>query len=77
MGGGFPDLQHGLQAVVEALRAGDVVLYFPSEDIDADLQRIEACGGTILLPKTRAGEDHYLALFTDPNGARLGLAGSK
>ena len=76
LSGGFPDLRHGLQPVVEALRAGDVVLYFPSEDIEADLQRIEACGGTILLGKTRAGEGHYVALFSDPNGVRLGLAGS-
>ncbi len=77
VGGGFPDVQHGLQAIVEVLRVGDVVLYFPSEDIEADLQRITACGGTILLGKTRAGEDHYVALFTDPNGVRLGLAGGK
>jgi uncharacterized protein len=77
LGGGFPDLEHGLRAVVEVLRAGDVVLYFPSDDIEADLQRIEARGGTILLGKTQAGPEHYVALFTDPNGVRLGLAGSK
>jgi uncharacterized protein len=77
IGGGFPDLEHGLQPIVEAMRGGDAVLYFPSEDIEADLERITACGGKVLVPKTRAGEGHYVALFTDPGGVRLGLAGSK
>ena len=77
IGGGFPDLQEGLAAIREVLRAGDVVLYFPSEDIDADLRRIEAHGGSVLLGKTQASADHFIALFTDPNGVRLGLAGAK
>ncbi len=77
MSGGFPDLEQGLQAIREVLRPGDTVLYIPSEDIDADLRRIEALGGTILVPKTQAGEGHYVAIFADPNGARLGLAGGK
>lgn len=76
MSGGLPDLEEGLAPVREILRAGDVVLYLPSEDIEADLQKIEALGGTILLPKTEAGEGHYIALFADPNGVRLGLAGA-
>jgi predicted enzyme related to lactoylglutathione lyase len=75
--GGFSDLHEGLVPVREILRAGDVVLYFPSEDIEADLRQIEALGGTVLLHKTQAGEGHYVALFTDPNGVRLGLAGAK
>src|SRR3712207_2841563 len=50
MGGGFPDVEQGLPAVVARMRAGEAVLYFPSEDINADLQRIVACGGTILVP---------------------------
>jgi uncharacterized protein len=76
IGGGFPDLHEGLAPVRENLRAGDVVLYFPSEDIEADLRRIGALGGKVLVGKTQAGEGHYIALFTDPNGVRLGLAGA-
>jgi predicted enzyme related to lactoylglutathione lyase len=74
--GGFPDLNVnvGLRPVVEAFKPGDVVLYIPSTDIDADLRRVEALGGTVLVPKTQAGEGHWVALFADPNGARLGLS---
>jgi predicted enzyme related to lactoylglutathione lyase len=75
--GGFVDLVAGLEPVREVLKEGDVVLYLPSDDIDLDLKRIETLGGTILLPKTRANEGHYIAIFADPNGVRLGLAGAK
>jgi predicted enzyme related to lactoylglutathione lyase len=75
--GGFVDLKEGLSAVREKVRASDVILYLPSDDIEYDLQRVESLGGTVLVPKTLAGEGHYIALFTDPNGVRLGFAGSR
>ena len=77
IGGGFVDLKEGLSAVREKARASDVILYLPSDDIDLDLQRVVALGGTVLVPKTEAGDGHYIAMFTDPNGVRLGFAGSK
>lgn len=75
--GGFVDLKKGLKPVREKVIAGDVILYLPSEDIEADLRRVEELGGKVLVPKTKAGDGHYIALFADPNGVRLGLAGSK
>ena len=72
--GGFPDLKAGLHPVIDAFKPGDVVLYVPSNDIDADLKRIEAMGGNVLVPKTKAGEDHWVAIFSDPNGVRMGLS---
>lgn len=77
IGGGFVDLKEGLTAVREKVRRNDVILYFPSEDIETDLRRVEALGGTVLVPKTEAGSGHYIALFADPNGVPLGFAGSK
>ncbi len=75
--GGFVDLEASLVRGREVVRAGDVILYLPSDDIDADLQRIESLGGTIIMPKTYAGKGQFVALFADPNGVHLGLAGGK
>ena len=75
--GGLVDLEAGLVREHEVVRAGDVVLYLPSDNIEADLQNIVALGGTILMPRTYAGKGQFVALFADPNGVRLGLAGGR
>ncbi len=54
-------------------RAGDVLVYFGTDDIDATLNRIEAMGGKVLQPKTEIPGVAWWALFADPTGNRLGL----
>ena len=54
-------------------KAGDVVVYISSDDIEADLKNIEKFGGKKLSDKMVIPGFGELAQFTDPNGNRLGL----
>lgn len=56
-----------------------VTIYFTAEEsIDAMLEKIESLGGSIILPKTpHADENGFFALFSDTEGNRLGLNGTK
>ncbi len=65
-GGGFPD-------VGENYEVGDVVLYIESEDIDADLNKIEGLGGKRLSDKFEIPTVGHMAYFQDPTGNRLAL----
>jgi len=71
--GGFHDLQAGFAPLNTVLTPGAVTVYIASEDIDADLAQIEACGGSVRLPKTSIGEGIWLAVFVDPAGNQLAL----
>lgn len=69
----------GLAPLMEAtderpgIKPGDVLVYFDSDDIDADLVAIEAKGGTILEPKMEIPGQGWLAVFEDPTGNKIGL----
>lgn len=52
----------------------DKVLYMGVDDIDAVLTRVEANGGSIVLPRTVVPEVVTFALFKDPAGNLLGVA---
>lgn len=52
---------------------GKVLVYLGSEDIDADLARVEACGGRTILPRTDIGGFGWYAVFADPSGNHLGF----
>jgi len=65
LGGGYVDL--------ERVKPGDVLVYIDSDDIDADLARINAAGGQTLVPKMEVPDIGWLAVFTDPTGNRLAL----
>ena len=52
------------------------VVYFGSDDIEAALQRVEACGGEVLLPKTSIGPFGHTGQFTDSEGNRVALHSS-
>lgn len=54
-------------------RAGEVLLYAATDDIDATLGRIEAAGGSTLVPRTEVPGIIWYAFFNDPSGNRLGL----
>jgi predicted enzyme related to lactoylglutathione lyase len=51
-----------------------VTVYVESDDPAADLGRIEALGGTTVLPATAIPNGPTIALFADPEGHVVGLA---
>ena len=57
---------------------GSRVYFNATPSIDEWLQRVEAAGGTVLVPRTSIGGDRgYFAYFEDSEGNRIGLHGSK
>jgi uncharacterized protein len=74
---GLPDLQGGFRPVTDVLRAGDIVPYVTTDDMEGDLTQIEAMGGKIVLPRTEVAKDTWVAVLEDPNGARLALTTGK
>ncbi len=65
-GGGYPEIDANT-------KAGDVGVYIESEDIDADLRRIEQAGGKTVLPKTEVPGFGWFSMFNDPAGNTLAL----
>ncbi len=66
-GGGFNKVDN------ETNKAGDVLIYIQTGDIEATLEKIEDLGGHTVLPKTEIPTIGWFALFTDPTGNRVGL----
>lgn len=55
-----------------------VLIYFSSEDVATELEKIAAAGGKILQDKTQISEDiGYMALFIDSEGNRIALHSRK
>jgi hypothetical protein len=67
VGGGFPRVDG------ETFKAGEVVVYVATDDIQASLVKAEALGGKTLLPKTEIPGVGEFAFFSDPTGNRVGL----
>jgi predicted enzyme related to lactoylglutathione lyase len=65
-GGGFPE-------VSDEAPAGHVLIYIHSDDIDADLKKVEQLGGSVVHPKTEIPNMGWFGLFKDPTGNVLGL----
>ncbi len=53
--------------------AGEVLVYFGSQDVDADLRRVEELGGKVVVPKTEIPNTGFFGIFEDPAGNRIGL----
>ena len=54
------------------------LVYFSSEDVQIELDRIEAAGGKIMQPKSQISEEHgYMGLFEDSEGNRMALHSNK
>lgn len=53
--------------------SGMVTFYVESDDVSGDLQRVEAAGGSVVMPETKVMEDVVLGLFADPEGHVVGL----
>lgn len=54
-------------------KAGDIVPYIGTDDIEATLKKVEALGGKTLTPKTEISNTGWFAFFADPTGNRIGL----
>lgn len=65
-GGGFPP-------VSEEAKAGHVLVYIASDDIEADLKKVEELGGKVIHPKSEIPQMGWYAFFQDPTGNVLGL----
>ncbi|MDO6431687.1 VOC family protein [Flavitalea sp. BT771] len=52
---------------------GGTLVYFDSEEIDAELGRVETAGGKIIRPKLNIGDFGYIALIEDTEGNLIGL----
>ncbi len=54
-------------------KAGEIIPYLDTDDIDAALAKIVAHGGKVLKPRTEIPGIGEFAFFADPSGNRLGL----
>ena len=63
----------GFNKVDEDHPAGQVLVYIDSEDIEADLQRVEQLGGSVVTPKTEIPGTGWFGVFKDPTGNALAL----
>jgi hypothetical protein len=69
-GGGFPEVSADNPA-------GQVLVYIDSDDIEADLNKVEKLGGKVLYRKTEIPGTGWFGMFKDPTGNVLGLYTSK
>ena len=67
----------GFNKVSEENPVGQVLVYIDSDDIEADLQRAESLGGSVVRPKTEIPSTGWFGLFKDPTGNVLALYTSK
>ena len=63
----------GFNKVSEDTPAGQVLVYIHSDDIEADLKKVEELGGTVVQPKTEIPGTGWFAQFKDPTGNVLAL----
>jgi len=71
-GGGFAELA-GSTANNPEYKPDSLIVYVGSDDIDADLAKIESLGGKTVFPKTEIPHVGWFAIFTDPTGNRIAL----
>jgi predicted enzyme related to lactoylglutathione lyase len=71
IGGGFPEADDKLS------RPGDVLVYVDSDDIEADLKKIESLGGKTVRAKEEIPGFGWFAVFSDPTGNNMALYTSK
>ncbi len=71
-GGAFVAVSGGPDDTMQP-QPGEVLIYLGSDDIDADLAKVESAGGTIVTPKTEIPQTGWFGIFRDPTGNKVGL----
>ena len=56
---------------------GGTLVYFATDEINAELGRVEAAGGKIIRPKQNIGQYGFIALIEDTEGNMIGLHSMK
>lgn len=56
---------------------GGTMVYFATEEINAELSRVEAAGGKVFRAKQDIGEFGFIALVQDTEGNMIGLHSNK
>jgi uncharacterized protein len=56
---------------------GGTLVYFATDNITTELDRVEAAGGKIIRPKLNIGEFGFIALIQDTEGNIIGLRSDK
>ena len=60
-----------LSQVGDDIKPGDVILYFDTDDLDADMARVSELGGQVLMARQDIPGFGSLGLFLDPTGNRV------
>jgi|SRR3990170_3822684 len=63
----------GFNTVSEENPVGQVLVYIHSDDIEADLKKVEKLGGKVIHPKVEISGTGWFGIFQDPTGNVLGL----
>ena len=63
----------GFNQVGENAKAGDVLVYVSTDDIEASLAKAEKLGGMTVVPKSEIPGFGWFAIFSHPTGNRVGL----
>ena len=66
------DMNVALSPLGDGMKPGDVILYFQSDDLDADMARVSELGGRVILPRQDVPGFGALGMFLDPTGNRRG-----
>lgn len=72
-GGGFVEVREPTAEIPITYKVGEPLIYIGSDDIEGDLQRITAHGGTVVAPKMEIPQTGWFAIFTDPSGNKVAL----
>ena len=77
------DLQNGIGGCIiegkgyEPTNKGSMIYLNGGEDLNGPLEKVEASGGKILLPKTAIGHNGYMAHFEDTEGNKVAFHSMK
>ncbi len=63
----------GFSAIDENNQIGDILVHVSSDDIDADLKKVEKLGGKVVRPKSEIPGFGWWGEFKDPEGNRIAL----
>jgi uncharacterized protein len=63
----------GFNEVGDEFKAGDVLIYINSDDIEADLKKAKSLGAAVVQQKMEIPQTGWFAIFKDPTGNRIAL----